>query len=74
MLRTLQNPQNKEQMAKRDITNFVHLKKIREENVEMRKTDQSLKLKHNSTSESVMKEIENNRLIEKETGIYLHIL
>ena len=61
-------------MAKRDITNFVHLKKIREENVEMRKTDQSLKLKHNSTSESVMKEIENNRLIEKETGIYLHIL
>ncbi len=64
---TLQEPLNPEQMAKRDINNFIHLKQVREENLESRKTVS--KLRHNPTTAGIMKEIEQNKAVERETGV-----
>lgn len=63
---TLQDPQNKTQMMLRDVNNFIHLKKLRDESLEARKVDS--KLRHNPVSEEVMKEIEEKRKAESDTG------
>lgn len=63
---TLQNPHNKEQMAIRDVNNFLHLKKLRDESIEARKGDS--KLRHNLVSGEVMKEIDKKRKLEAEAG------
>jgi len=65
---TLQDPHNKEQMIIRDVNNFIHLKKLRDENVESRKTDTN-KMRHNPVAEGVMKEINQIRKTELETGV-----
>jgi peptidyl-prolyl cis-trans isomerase-like protein 2 len=64
---TLQNPQDPAQMARRDINNFEHLKSIREQNAENRKSES--KLRPNSVAESVMKEIEIRRSNEQLSGV-----
>jgi len=64
---TLQDPHNKEQMSIRDVNNFIHLKKLRDENIESRKTD--TKMRHNPVAEGVMKEINQIRKTENETGV-----
>jgi peptidyl-prolyl cis-trans isomerase-like protein 2 len=64
---TLQNPQDKEQAAQRDVSNFVHLKKIREESAEARAAEGSTK--HNPTSAKVMKEIEDKQRADREAGV-----
>ncbi len=64
---TLQEPLNPDQMSRRDINTFVHLKQVRQDNIESRKSES--KLRHNPATESIMKEIEGNRAEERETGI-----
>lgn len=64
---TLQDPQNAEQSAKRDINNFAHLKTVRQESSESRKTES--KIRQSVSTSSVMKEIENQRQLEKESGV-----
>lgn len=68
---TLQDPQNKSQMMIRDVSNFLHLKKLRDENIEARKVDS--KLRHNPVSEDVMKEIGELRKVEAATGVKRNI-
>ena len=63
---TLQDPHNKSQMMIRDVGNFLHLKKLRDENIEARKGDS--KLRHNPVSEDVMKEIGALRQAEAASG------
>lgn len=64
---TVQDPQNAEQTAKRDISNFSHLKTVREESSESRKSES--KIRQSVSTSSVMKEIESQRQIEKESGV-----
>lgn len=64
---TIQNVQDAEVMSRRDVSNFVHLSEVRSSNLEARKSDN--KLRHNPTSESIMKEIEKTREKERELGI-----
>jgi peptidyl-prolyl cis-trans isomerase-like protein 2 len=64
---TLQDPQNAEQMAKRDINNFSHLKTVREESSQARQGES--KIRQSLSTSNVMKEIENQRLLEKESGV-----
>ena len=68
---TLQDPHNKSQMMVRDVSNFLHLKKLRDENIEARKVDS--KLRHNPVSEDVMKEIGELRKVEAATGVKRNI-
>lgn len=63
---TLQDPQNPEIMAKRDISTFKHMQTIREESAENRKAES--KTRHSAASESVMKEIERRRQEEELSG------
>lgn len=63
---TLQDPQNPEIMAKRDISTFKHMQTIREESAENRKSES--KTRHTTASESVMKEIERRRQEEELSG------
>eukprot|EP01038_Epipyxis_sp_PR26KG_P006570 gene6570-9030_t len=64
---TIQDPQNPEHINTRDINNFVHLKQVREEQKETLKGES--RLQHNTTSEAVIKEINQLRAAEKESGI-----
>ena len=63
---TLQDPQNPEIMAKRDIGSFKHLEQMRAEAVESRKNES--KVRHSAASEGVIREIEKRKEEEKETG------
>jgi peptidyl-prolyl cis-trans isomerase-like protein 2 len=63
---TLQDPQNPEIMAKRDINNFKHLEQVRSDAAEDRKSES--KLRHTVASEGVMREIEKAKAAEKESG------
>lgn len=64
---TLQDPQNPEIMAKCDISQFKHLQQVRDDAAEARRTEQ--KVRHSTTSESVMREIERKRKEEAESGV-----
>lgn len=64
---TLMEPLNPEQMAKRDLNSFVHLKQVREDNAESRKGES--KVRHNPQTESIMKQAEAARALERETGV-----
>ena len=64
---TLQDPQNAEQMAKRDINNFSHLKTVREESSKTREGES--KIRQSLSTSNVMKEIESQRQLEKESGV-----
>jgi peptidyl-prolyl cis-trans isomerase-like protein 2 len=63
---TLQDPQNPEIMAKRDISSFKHLETMRNESAENRKNES--KLRHSAASEGVMREIAKIQNTEKESG------
>ena len=64
---TLQDPSNAEHVALRDINNFKHLKAVREEVVAAKEAES--KVRHNPSSEGVMREIEKKRKSDEETGI-----
>lgn len=64
---TIQDPQNLEKMASRDISSFVHLQQVRRDAVEARKTES--KLRHTTATEGVMKEIDMARAAQKESGV-----
>lgn len=64
---TLQDPQNPDIMAKRDISQFKHLQQVRDVAAEARRTEQ--KVRHSTTSESVMREIERKRKEDAESGV-----
>lgn len=62
----IQDPQNKELVAKRDISNFIHLQQVREEKqIEIQAES---KVRRNPTAEVVMKELEKRKAIELESG------
>jgi peptidyl-prolyl cis-trans isomerase-like protein 2 len=63
---TLQDPQNPEQLAKRDINNFAHLKTVRQESAESRQSES--KIRQSLSTSNVLKEIERQRQVEKESG------
>lgn len=75
---TLQDPTNLEHMAKRDINNFIHLKKIRDDNnINMNSSSSSSsgesesllvnsKIRSNPISQKIMKEIELNKKNDNE--------
>eukprot|EP01033_Poteriospumella_lacustris_P001406 gene1406-1020_t len=64
---TLQDPQNPDIMAKRDISQFKHLQQVRDDAAEARRTEQ--KVRHSTTSESVMREIERKQKEDAESGV-----
>ena len=64
---TLQDPQNPEQLAKRDINNFTHLKTVRQECADNRESES--KIRQTLSTSNVLKEIENQRQQEKESGV-----
>ena len=59
---TLQDPNDSEHCLKRDINNFVHLKKVREDYIESQESEN--KIRPNTVSQKVMKEIEMNKEAE----------
>lgn len=63
---TLQCPHDAAHMALRDVNNFAHLKEIRENNISSRTSES--KIRHNPTSESVMKEMEKKKTEEAESS------
>jgi hypothetical protein len=63
---TLQDIQNAEHVALRDINNFVHLQQVREDNQAAREADS--KVRYNPTAESVMKELEVRKAAEREAA------
>lgn len=63
---TIQDPQNPDIMAQRDINAFTHLQQIRNDTQEKKKTESQVR--HSSSSEAVMKEIERVRAEERESG------
>lgn len=64
---TLQDPQNPDIMAKRDISQFQHLQQVRDDAAESRRNEQTVR--HSTTSEAVMKEIERRRQEALESGV-----
>jgi peptidyl-prolyl cis-trans isomerase-like 2 len=64
---TLQDPQNAEHTARRDISNFMHLKTVRQESSDNRKSES--KVRQSLSGSNVMKEIEMQRQQEKESGV-----
>jgi peptidyl-prolyl cis-trans isomerase-like protein 2 len=64
---TLQDPNNPEQLAKRDINNFAHLKTVRQESSDARQSES--KIRPSLSTSNVLKEIENQRQLEKESGV-----
>jgi peptidyl-prolyl cis-trans isomerase-like protein 2 len=64
---TLQDPQNPEVMARRDISQFTHLQQVRDDAAESRRGEQ--KVRHSVTSEAVMQEIERRRQTAAESGV-----
>lgn len=56
---TLQDPQNAEHLALRDINSFIHLKKVREDNAKAKNLES--KVRSNPTSVNVMRELELKR-------------
>jgi peptidyl-prolyl cis-trans isomerase-like 2 len=63
----LQDPQNLEIMAKRDISQFQYLQQMRDHSKETRK--QETKCRHTTASENVMKEIERTKQAQELLGI-----
>lgn len=63
---TIQDPQNSEIMARRDINSFQHLEQVRAENNELKKSES--KLRHSLASQAVMDEIQRIQQIEGEGG------
>ena len=74
---TLQDPQNPEQLAKRDINNFAHLKTVRKDhnNSQNNQTNSSSnsssnnKIRQTLTTSNILKEIENQKINDKNNGI-----
>lgn len=82
---TLQNPNDPEHMALRDVSNFKHLQTMRDDMSELRASDK--KIRHNPMSEKIMKSVNEhiasgksastsdkdhlltNRIVEKESDI-----
>jgi peptidyl-prolyl cis-trans isomerase-like 2 len=64
---TIQDPQNPEVMARRDINSFQHLEEVRAENVENKKSESTVR--HSLASQAVMQEIERSQQEEREQGI-----
>ncbi len=63
---TIQDPQNPDIMAKRDINSFQHLEQVRAENHDLKKSES--KLRHSLASQAVMDEIERVQNSESEGG------
>jgi peptidyl-prolyl cis-trans isomerase-like protein 2 len=61
---TLQDPNDADHMARRDIGTFVHLKQIRDDNKKARETDS--KVRQNPLMENVMKELDSKKATEVE--------
>ena len=66
ILVTIQDPQNAEHCAKRDINNFTHLKKVREDGADARRAEGGLR--PNLSTEKVLREIEAQREMERQSG------
>lgn len=70
---TLNNPKDTEFMAKRDVSNFLHLKAIREENIVNIDNGSNSKINHNHNlnTTTILKELEkkNEKLSEKDLEI-----
>jgi peptidyl-prolyl cis-trans isomerase-like 2 len=64
---TLQNPNDPEHMALRDVCNFKHLQTLREDSSLTRASEGPIR--HTPSSESVMREIEKKRIADEETGV-----
>lgn len=64
---TIQNPQDPEVMARRDVSNFTHLQQVREESADARNSESSLR--PNARTESVLKAIAEHKESEKASGV-----
>lgn len=64
---TLQDPQNPDIMAKRDMSSFKHLRQVRQEASDAKAKES--KVRHSSASENIMKEIEKKRAEEELSGV-----
>lgn len=64
---TLQDPSNAEHMALRDISNFKHLKEVREEEVsKLAGMEQAANIRHNASTEVVLQELYARQKRERE--------
>eukprot|EP01040_Poterioochromonas_malhamensis_P001395 gene1394-1477_t len=63
---TLQDPQNPDIVAQRDISQFKHLEELRQDVTEQKKTES--KLRHSAASDSVMREIAKAKEKEAQSG------
>lgn len=61
---TLQDPQDEVHTARRDISNFLHLKKVRDEHNDSIKADS--KIRSNPVSDKVMRELEERKITDAE--------
>lgn len=64
---TLQDPQNPDIMAKRDISQFKHLQTVRDAAADTRRTES--KVRHSTSTEAVMRELERRQQEEEEVGL-----
>jgi len=67
----LNNPKDADFMTKRDVSNFLHLRAIREENIASIDNGSNSKINHNTSTSTILKELEkkNEKLSEKDLEI-----